>query len=208
MVMGLSVELSCLDAIRDARVWFLKAVLAHAAEHRAAHPIEGSACLTREEIKHLRSDGVPQVAELLFTIDDLGLGDPQRLRSYLETHNEALETKLEDLAHKGQAYTDNGLSRERISDARLSDDQIQTLVDEAEDGRLRFDQTTFACLLMDAMAAESCRKLILLLSDCGFMRRMGHSTVRVRSTGVLERLYREHLAQIVTRVAVVQREVA
>src|SRR5690606_12492214 len=93
------------------------------------------------------------------------------------------------------------LSRDRIASGLLEAEQIENLVDEAEDGQLRFHQASLACLLVDAMSAESCRKLIVLLANCGFLRRIGRNSVRVRSKGKLERLYRDLLTAILTQMS-------
>ena len=100
-----------------------------------------------------------------------------------------------------QTFTPNGLSRDRIASGILSEAQIQNLVDEAEDGRLRFDQSSFSCLLVEVMAAESCRKIIILLESCGFLKRIGSNNIRIKSEGKLEALYREHLRTIYSRIA-------
>lgn len=194
-------ELQLLAAIRASQAEFCDQLILSAAEFRATNPLKGGTVLDAEEIRQLRSPGTTQVAEFFFIIEERGLAEPEALRAYLDRHNQSLQAKLDDLRRSGQAYTGNGLSRDRIASGLLEAGQIETLLDEAEDGRLRFDQTSLACLLVDAMSAESCRKLLLLLASCGFLRRIGRNNVRVRSEGKLERLYRLHLSAILERIS-------
>ena len=194
-------ELHLLAAIRASQLAFCDQLIAAALEYRAANPVRGSSVLSPDEIRQLRSDGTAQLAEFFFTIEERGLAEPVALRAYLNRHNDALQAKLEGLRKDGQAFTRNGLSRDRIAGGLLEAAQIDNLVEEAEDGRLRFDQTNLACLLVDAMSAESCRKLVLVLANCGFLRRIGRNNVRVRSEGKLERLYRAHLTAILQQLA-------
>lgn len=197
----ITAELQLLAAIRSSQAEFCDQIIAAAAEYRAANPLERSTVLDAEEVRQLRSSGATQVAEFFYIIEERGLAEPAALRAYLNRHNESLQAKLDDLRRSGQAYTGNGLSRDRIASGLLEAEQIENLVDEAEDGRLRFDQTSLACLLVDAMSAESCRKLLLLLANCGFLRRIGRNNVRVRSEGKLEQLYRMHLSAILARIS-------
>jgi hypothetical protein len=197
----ITAELQLLAAIRASQAEFCDQLILSAAEFRAVNPLKGNTALDAEEIRQLRSPGTTQVAEFFFIIEERGLGEPAALRAYLDRHNQSLQAKLDDLRRSGQAYTGNGLSRDRIASGLLEAGQIETLLDEAEDGRLRFDQTSLACLLVDAMSAESCRKLLLLLANCGFLRRIGRNNVRVRSEGKLERLYRQHLSAILEKIS-------
>lgn len=196
-----SAELSCLVAINDARLWFLKSVLAAAEAHRRDNPVDGSNELTDLEISKLRSNGVAQIAELFFLLDDMEVRRPDKLRIFLETHNEAVREKIDALVVSGDHYTDSGLSRDRLRDGLLSSDQIQTILDEAEELRVQFSQSALAGLLTFEMSPESCRDLILVLASCGLLRRRGEKTIRVFSPGVLEGLYREHLAIVIKRIS-------
>lgn len=200
-MIGPSDELLCMSAITDAKLWFLHAVLDAAIAFRAANPVDGSFELDDEELDKLRTDAVTYIAELFFLIKDTDLREPRDLEAYFERHNEAVRAKLAALDASGSLYTKDGLSRSRIVDGILSEDQIQTILDEAEDGRLQFSQNALGCLLIDAMAAETCRTTIGTLVATGFLKKRGEKSIRVRSTGVLERLYKEHLRMIIDRVA-------
>lgn len=189
----ISGEMKALVAIREGRAAFFRKVVDVARQHRHT---SGVGDLDIEDVRQLKSEGVAQIAELFFSIEELGLSRPQALRGYLMRHNDDLSRKLEDMRATKLSFTPTGLSRDRIASGILDESQIRTLVDEAEDGRLRFDQSSLACLLVEVMAAESCRKLILLLSKCGFFRRIGTNNVRIRSERKLEELYRSHLQLI------------
>jgi hypothetical protein len=198
---ALTAELQLLAAIRASQAAFCDQLIAAAREHRAANPVDGRTVLDAEEVRQLRSDGTAQLAEFFFSIEEMGLGEPVALRAYLNRHNDALQAKLNELRRDGEAYTPNGLSRDRIAGGLLEAAQIDHLIEEAEDGRLRFDQGNLACLLVDAMSAESCRKLVLVLANCGFLRRIGRNNVRIRSEGKLETLYRAHLSAILDQIS-------
>lgn len=192
-VLRISGEMATLVAIREGRATFFRKVVDSASQYRSS---SGGDALDMEEVRQLKSEGVAQIAELFFSIDELGLSEPHALRGYLIRHNDDLSRKLEEMRTKKASFTPTGLSRDRIASGILEESQIRTLVEEAEDGRLRFDQSSLACLLVEVMAAESCRKLIVLLSRCGFFRRIGTNNVRIRSERKLEDLYRDHLQLI------------
>lgn len=191
----LSRELTVLRAIRLARATFMRRLVEHATAH-LAETGDGSASLSPEELRQLKSEGVVQIAEIFFLFEETGMNDPALLRSRLEMHNEALGAKLTQMRENNLAHTPEGLSRDRLASGILDDGKIQMLVDEAEWGELRFDQSSLSSLLIELMAPESCRTLVILLARFGFLKRIGTNNVRIRSLGKLEQLYREHLAQI------------
>jgi len=191
----LSRELTVLRAIRLARATFMRRLVEHAMAH-LAETGDGSASLSPEELRQLKSEGVVQIAEIFFLFEETGMNDPALLRSRLEMHNEALGAKLTQMRENNLAHTPEGLSRDRLASGILDDGKIQMLVDEAEWGELRFDQSSLSSLLIELMAPESCRTLVILLARFGFLKRIGTNNVRIRSLGKLEQLYREHLAQI------------
>lgn len=199
----LSRELTVLRAIRLARATFMRRLVEHAMAHLAE---TGTAApsLSPEELRQLKSEGVVQIAEIFFLFEETGMSDPVLLRSRLEMHNEALGAKLTQMRENNLAHTPEGLSRDRLASGILDDGKIQTLVDEAEWGELRFDQSSLSSLLIELMAPESCRTLIILLAKFGFLKRIGTNNVRIRSLGKLEQLYREHLAQIADAIGHVE----
>jgi len=199
----LSRELTVLRAIRLARAIFMRRLVEHAVAH-LAETGDGSASLSPEELRQLKSEGVVQIAEIFFLFEETGMSDPALLRSRLEMHNEALGAKLAQMRENNVAHTPEGLSRDRLASGILDDSKIQMLVDEAEWGELRFDQSSLSSLLIELMAPESCRTLVILLAKFGFLKRIGTNNVRIRSLGKLEQLYREHLAQIADAIGHVE----
>lgn len=201
----LSRELTVLRAIRLARATFMRRLVEHALAHLAETGKESVApSLSPEELRQLKSEGVVQIAEIFFLFEETGMSDPALLRSRLEMHNEALGAKLTQMRENNLAHTPEGLSRDRLASGILDDGKIQTLVDEAEWGELRFDQSSLSSLLIELMAPESCRTLVILLARFGFLKRIGTNNVRIRSLGKLEQLYREHLAQIADAIGHVE----
>lgn len=157
--------------------------------------------LSREARSQLRLESVEQIAEFLFLMQAFELNDdPQKLRLYLEGHNNRIGAKLEQMEAEKRGYTESGLPASRLRKGILEVWQIQAMIDEAEDLGLRYDQSSLGALLIEAMSLASSRNLIILLSSCGFLKRKGSGTKNVRSTGSLEDLYRKKVDQIVTHV--------
>ena len=161
-----------------------------------------NATLTREEYSQLRLEGVEQLAEFLFLMECFKLNnDGRELRRYLENRNAKLRSQLASLKSSLLAYTSAGLTASRLEQGVLDPDQIDAMVAEADDLGLRYDQSSLGALLIEAMSMASSRNLIILLSDCGFLKRKGSGAKNIRSTGTLERIYREKTSLIVERVA-------
>lgn len=187
---SISPEARCLAVMRAQRATFFSGVLSRA---REASPV-----IQSEDVKALQGEGVEQIAELLFLFRDLDLSDPKRLRAYLARHNSSILEQVRFLEASKRGYSDTGVSRDRLEGGIISGDQIEEIVAEAEDGVVRFDQSTFACLLVDVMSAETCRKLLILLSKFGFLKRTGRLNVRIRSNGRLEDLFKDYLSGIIS----------
>lgn len=196
----ISRELVCLAALRQARSRFFRTLekLAVDARQEAGDPV-----LSREQSKLLRSEGVAQIAEFFFIVRDGGISDPDALRSFLERHNDDMRVLLEDCE---RGYTSGGLSRERVERSIFTDKQIQYILHECESGEVRFDQQSLQRIFTQSMSFESCRKLLILLAECGFLNRWEYNQVLISSKGVLEDLYREHLSTIINAIAPVPQE--
>ena len=207
-------EFGLLCAMRDAEAQFFDRIVREAEDHRRAHPIEHKINveaqktlvpedeLTDEERRHLRLMGVEQLAEFLYCLESRKLnGDPERIRAYLGRHNAALDDRIVELKECGRDRGDDNISIARLKKGKLEAYQIDAMVDEAEDQGLRFDQSSLAALLIEAMSPESCRQLIKLMADCGFLLRKGRATVNIRSTGKLEAAFSEFLSSILTEIS-------
>lgn len=148
-------------------------------------------------IKQLNNSNVETLAQFLFLMKLFRLNnDPDRLRIYLEGKNEKLDAKLARLDAKNLHYTASGKPASSLRKGRLTIDQINKMVDEADDLGLRYDQTSLGCLLVEVMSPATTRNLLILLSDFGFLRRIGNNTKVIRSLGVLERLYGDRIGAL------------
>jgi hypothetical protein len=198
---GVRAEIACLAAIRDGKLAFLRDILAHATAYRAANPVRGRDALDPDEVAALRLEGVEQMAEFLYMMDATGLNrDPVGLRRFLDRHNADLAARIADLRAAGRGYTPGGLSVQRLEKGILDRAQVEALVAEAADQGLRYDQSTLGALLIEAMALESARTLIILLGNTGFLLRRGSGTKTIRSTGALEAAFRRQLRHLIAAI--------
>ena len=185
-----SAELKTLSALRAARAEFFDNVTGHAATWRGEN---GLPPLEREDRKLIRTDGVAQIAEFFFVVREGRIAEPDRLRGFLARHNADMDALI---ASCERGYTETGLSRARIAKAVFTDRQIEYLVHECSGGEARFDQLSLGRIFTQSMAFESCRKLLVLLSETGFLRRQEYNQVLISSKGILEDFYAAHLRRI------------
>ncbi len=191
-----SKALTCLAGLRAARSGFFVRLANHAQDHAPEERREADGTLMREYLALLRNEGAAQIAELFFLIRELGLNDASKFRGYLESHNAAMNGYLDDPSSARML----GLSQQRIKSARFPEDRIKFLEFISPPGKLLLDQASVGRLLTEAMAPETCRKIVIALAEGGLLMRheMGH--VMVSSVGVLEDAYRDHLMEVVTAV--------
>lgn len=189
-ISGLAPTLVCLLAMRDARSQFSASVETHAAEHAGLGEVS---VLDREHRRILRSEAVSQIAEFFYVLKYGGIGIPNGLRGFLERHNEDMKA-LEASCRNG--YTIGGLSAQRIRRARFSSAQINYVLHESSGGEPRFDQQSLQRIFTQIMSFETCRSVLLVLAEFGFLRRWEFNQIVIGSTGVLERLYHEQLEAI------------
>ncbi|ARE85546.1 hypothetical protein ROSMUCSMR3_04103 (plasmid) [Roseovarius mucosus] len=148
-------------------------------------------------IKQLNHSNVETLAQFLFLMKLFRLNnDSARLRRYLEGHNERLKAKLARLETQNTRYTASGKPASSLRKGLLHPEQINKMVDEADDMGLRYDQTSLGCLLAEVMSPATTRNLLILLSEFGFLRRIGNNTKVIRSLGVLERLYGDRVGKL------------
>ncbi|MEM6490137.1 MAG: hypothetical protein AAF677_18030 [Pseudomonadota bacterium] len=187
-----SPELTCLTALRAARSHFFERVVDSARANAPAARRDGED-LAREYVALLRNDGTAQIAEFFYLIREVGLNDGERFALYVENHNRSIAEYAADPAKRAKL----GLSPQRLEAATFSEQQINFIREMSPPGRLLLDQSALGRLLVETMAPESCRKLVVALADAGLLRRSKVGAVVVWSDGTLEGLYQEHLAQIV-----------
>lgn len=187
----LSAPMNCLAAMREARVQFFASIEAHAAQHQG---LAEAGHLDREHRKLLRSEAVAQIAEFFYVLRYGGIKIPDGLKGFLERHNEDM-ARLEASCKNG--YTIGGLSAQRIRKAKFSPAQINYVLHESSGGQPRFDQQSLQRIFTQIMSFETCRTVLVVLAEFGFLQRWEFNQVLVGSTGVLEDLYGKHLETIV-----------
>lgn len=189
MAHRISRELLYLATMRQARVVFFEGIEAHA----AAHVGLGVGEIDREHRKLLRSDGLFQVAEFFYMLDAGGVTEPEAIGGFLERHNADMQALL---ATCERGYAAGGLSAARIKKAIFTPSQIAYVKHESASGKPRFDQQSLQRIFVQSMSFESCRLLLVLLSDFGFLNRWEYNQVIIESRGVLEDLYAAQLRTI------------
>jgi len=190
----ISRELVALAAMRQARATFFRKLEDHATSTREATNAEPH---SRDQRKLIRSDGVAQIAEFFFVLREGGVTTPEALRQFILRHNEDMEALL---ATCERGYTVGGLSKERIEKSIFSERQIDYLMHECQGGEPRFDQQSLQRIFTQSMSFETCRKLVILLAEGGFLNRWEYNQVLISSKGLLEDFYGEHLSTIVGAV--------
>jgi hypothetical protein len=196
-----SLELAVLEGLRSGEALFYQEITSYAEQHRAQNPVQGDTTLSHLEIGQLRSEGMSDIAYFLYMMRATGLNrDPRRLQKFLLGHNASLSDRIAELRSHKRAYTKSGLTISRLSAGILEEHQIEALISEAADQGVRYDQSTLGCLLIEAMAPESCRLLLVLLHKCGLINRHGTSSKTIRSIGFLEDAYGRYLRQVGDKV--------
>ncbi|MGJ4953554.1 hypothetical protein [Bradyrhizobium sp. HKCCYLS20291] len=185
------IELVCLGALSDARADFFGNLVAHAEKHNAKEP------LREEDLEILRADEAFQIAKFYYLAEKHGLNsDKEALRSFLNRHNEALQSYLEDDA-KIKALD---LSKQRLrNDGLFSEDAIEQVC-ELSTGKLRLDQADLGRLLSPLYSAETIRKAVLALAKGGLLIRARGKQAFITSNGALENYFALYLRLIVDRI--------
>lgn len=193
-------KVSFVGALRQARDTFAAAVYEHARAYVLTHPLpDGRKEFDQAEIDLLRGDHAFVVAEVLFLLREVGASDPTVLKALLDAHTDKIDTIVKDLEERTDTLqvTVGGMSPQRLAKGRLTERQIGSALSELEAyDELAFDQRVFASLFIETMSPETNRQVVLKLAAGGFLKRIGVSTVRVRSLGHLERLYNDYLTAI------------
>jgi len=188
-------ELRCLAALRGSKAEFFNALELCAAQSAG---LGSPAELGREHRKLLRSEPVAQIAEFYYVLRDGGIAIPDGLHGFLERHNDDMRNLLRSCKN---GYTVGGLSAQRIKRSIFSEAQINYVLHESSGGTPRFDQQSLQRIFTQTMSFETCRSLLVLLSDFGFLNRWEFNQVIIASKGVLENLYAEQLRSIVDAVS-------
>lgn len=192
----LSAALTCLTGLRSARAKFFAALVDYAGKHAPEECRDPDGGLAREYLNLIRSESAAQIAELFFVIEELGLRDGKRFRSYLVNHNAAMDAYLADPAQARLL----GLSQQRIKSSRFPEERLGFFEMVSPPGQLYLDQAAVGRLLAEVMAPETSRKVVIALAEGNLLQRHSHGTVLISSEGVLEGLYRDHLNFVVDTV--------
>lgn len=190
---------TCLCALRDARAGFFDSLVNAA---NAYVDKEKVAPLTAQDIDLLRSDEAFQVAEFYYLVRKFELGDPRRVRPFLLRHNDDIVHLIENRERR-QAQ---GLTESRLKDCLFSDIQIEKVVQQISDQRLRLDQADLGRLLGSLVSAETTRKAVVALAKGGLLHRHKIGQVLIVSPGILETLFDDHLRSIVDALHISFRE--
>jgi hypothetical protein len=79
--------------------------------------------------------------------------------------------------------------------------QIEKVVYEISEGKLRLDQSDLGSLLSPCMSPETTRKAVIALGKGGLLRRIKIAgRVIIVSAGILEGYFEKHLRAVVTSV--------
>lgn len=184
-------ELMCLVALRDARSSFFRDLIAHATQHLSETTgVESK--LSKDDFDIIRSESTYQIAEFYYLADEFRLADRRRIRAFLNRHNSDMDELLQD---KNKRETMKLISQ-RIEEAKFKDFQIERVVENIIDNKLRLDQTDIGRLLSPLMSPETCRKALISLSKGGLINRINVGQALIISNGNLEKYFKKHLSQI------------
>ena len=191
-----SAELACLTGLRSGRARFFRALTETAAVNAPAKRRDRDGNLSRDYAGLLRSDGAGQIAEFFYLLEELDLRDGKRFCGFIENHNAAMQAHLAN----PDGMRALGLTPQRIEAAMFSPEQISFIELVSPPGQLFLDQSALGRLLAEALAPESCRKIVIALAEGGLLRRHSVGHVLVSSDGTLEALYRNHLRVVVDAI--------
>ncbi len=185
---GASQAMTCLSAIREGRRWFDAKMAEHMEEHFPTVAGNGKVQATAR----VRGDDAYHVAEFFFVARELDLMHRDRLPRLIDRHNADMRALLGDEARMSIM----GLSEDRVREAIFSEPQRGKILEgqgRDDEERLRLDQSDIAKLLSPLMATETCRQILLALTEGKLLTRRGSGRFFVASSGILEDYFREHL---------------
>jgi hypothetical protein len=190
-----SAELRCVGALRHARSSFFSDILSHARTHLSQ--TKSVETLTDEDIDELRSDATYQVAEFFYVARARKLADRETIRLFLRGHNEAMRGYIGDKTKRELT----GVTVASAKKGLFSDIQINKVVENIVEGKLRLDQSDLGRILASVFAAETTRNAVISIAKGGLINRVrvGQVTLVV-SNGVLEDYFHKHLSLIIKSI--------
>jgi hypothetical protein len=170
------------EAVRTAKAAFFAALA------------DRSASRDLKVLTGLRQDSVYGMSEFFFLFRSMGIDTPQRIARYVDVHN----AYIQELKSDRQKLTQLGLMPQRLTRAEFNDENKRKLTANFSSTPPTFDQSDLARLLAIMMSAETCRNTVITLAEAGFLDRQQspYKAMLIRSTGTLEALFADHLAQL------------
>jgi len=171
-----------LEAMRQAKADFFKALCAASLSDNPDVQVA------------LRQDSAFQLAEFFYLIEAYGMGTPEAICRLADAHN----AYLHGLAQDRDKMRRMGLRSDRIERAIFGPEHLAKLGENYARTPPAIDQSDLSRLLTIVMSSETCRKLCVACEDAGFLGRAKspYGAMLVRSTGVMERVYGEHLQKL------------
>jgi hypothetical protein len=175
-------ELLLLEAMRQAKADFFKVLCAASVSENPDVQVA------------LRQESAFQLAEFFYLVEAYGMGTPEAIRRLADAHN----AYLHDLAKDREKMRRMGLRPDRIERAIFGPEHLAKLGENYARTPPAIDQSDLSRLLTIVMSSETCRKLCVACEDAGFLARAKspYGAMLVRSTGVMERIYGEHLTKL------------
>lgn len=168
---------------------FVDAILEHAKNHRQSNSLSP---IPEKDIRRLQMshEGIAMVSEIFAILSRSDRNRAAHLRSILEAHNFSVK---QGIGSQGRGV---GMPAKRLEAAGFSEQQISFTLRLSTDEKVAVDQRTLCKLLATVMSFESCRSLIVLLSDVGLLHREDIGNILITSPGHLETYYSNYLRTI------------
>lgn len=152
----------------------------------------------RDLRQRLKSDSVFQIAEFFFLMQCHGIKTAKQIREFARLHNEYLEKvlnspeKLEKLER----------TRSQVDGAFFSEVGIDKLAENFRRKPPSFDQSDLCRFLVTQQSFENCRRSLKILRDVRLLdeKRTAYSSIILHSRGILERIYRNHIDSLCSRL--------
>lgn len=135
----------------------------------------------------LRQESFFQFAEFFYALRTYGVNDAAKLERLAALHNEHLRQIGQD-RDRMRRY---GLTTQRLEGAVFTEEKIRKLVANFSGPSRGIDQSDLARLLVTVMSDETCRKLVVVADNAGFVERVKSpfGAVLVSSRGIMEQVY-------------------
>ena len=174
-------------AMRTARQVFSDGILYEAGTER------------RDLRQRLKSDSVFQIAEFFFLLQCHGIKTAKQIRKFARLHNEYLEKAL----NSSEKLEKLERTRSQVDGAFFSEVGIDKLAENFRRQPPSFDQSDLCRFLVTQQSFENCRRSLKVLRDARLLdeKRTAYRSIILHSRGgILERIYRSHIASLCSRL--------